>query len=440
MPHQVQALKFCMSKQYPGLFMDMRLRKNSVIIRTIKLWQCQRILITGPYSVFSGWIGDLEIDRENSVSVLSGNRKSCLKKLNPLSRWTLINKEGYTRIPEIAKINWDCVVIDESTSIKNPKPAITKFYLENFRETKHRVIMTGYPDPNSLLDYICQLNFLDPNILKMSYWKFRHVYCSNPAPHLWIVKTNGKEFLQKKISKNCFTMRREEAGFKCEKIFKTRIIPMPAEIRKIYNELVNYLILNDLSGEEVKKTVHGIASFSWLRRLCGGFIEKKLQQGVFDFVFPEKLLELRYLMQGEFKNESVLIACNFIEEVCRVGEMLSEIGITHNIIYGKIKPAHRDIIISNFVKGKNQVTVCQPSCLRMGMNLSHCSTIIDYSITPGETYNQFHDRTIDLDKTASSLVLSLLVEKTIDIDLYKSAQKREISSVMFRRIIRSIQK
>ena len=411
MPHQIDAFRFAISKDHVGLFLEMRLRKTTVAIRTVKFWSCKRILVCTPYSTFLSWENDLIVDRETSYIFLSGTktREKCLSKLNQGYRWNIINKEGYIRIPEIAQINWDCVILDESTCIKNPKSEITKFYLENFRNVKHRMIMTGYPDPNSLLDYISQLNFLDPTILNTSYWAFRFKFCSSPARHLYFVRSDGKEFLKNKISQNCFVMSRKDVGFSCDKIFQERFVELSSDVREIYNELKKYLILNDLRGEEVKKTRHDIAAFSWLRRLCGGFIEKTDQKGFYDLIFQEKLLELKYLMLNEFMGEQVIIACNFLEELHAVSDMLTKNRIAHQSIYGEKKSGYRDMALRCFMKEKIQVIVCQPTCMRYGLNLSNCSTIIDYSITTGETYNQFHDRTIDLEKTKSSLVVSLLV-------------------------------
>ena len=60
------------------------------------------------------------------------------------------------------------MIIDESTTIKNPKAKRTKAILDLRKETKYRRILTGSPVTQSPMDLWAQMDFLDPEILGQS--------------------------------------------------------------------------------------------------------------------------------------------------------------------------------------------------------------------------------------------------------------------------------
>ena len=69
------------------------------------------------------------------------------------------------------------MIVDESTTIKNPQAKRTKNILALAKETKYRRILTGSPVTKSPLDLWSQMDFLDPEILgQSSYYAFRNRY------------------------------------------------------------------------------------------------------------------------------------------------------------------------------------------------------------------------------------------------------------------------
>ncbi|GAF93420.1 unnamed protein product, partial [marine sediment metagenome] len=196
--HQVDAMNYCRQEKHPALFMDMRLGKNLVTIRRIKMYkpldadQGLRVLIVPPGSAIESWEEDLDLEGETDVSlIMASTRKKRKQLLMDGHKWNIINKEGFLAVPEIGgrehcelcggsgknpetkkscgrchglgsigmgelPVNWDAAVLDESTSIKNPKAKITKFFLRTFRDCPHRWILAGMPNPEGPLEFWSQ--------------------------------------------------------------------------------------------------------------------------------------------------------------------------------------------------------------------------------------------------------------------------------------------
>ena len=128
-PHQLEAFKYARSVRHPALFMEMRLGKTLVTIRRVNLYKPLdpqkglKILIVAPSDVLGSWEDELDLEGEhNHLNLIYGlrTREARLKAIekNPNTKWYLMNKEGYISVPEIANtnfINWDCVVLDESS-------------------------------------------------------------------------------------------------------------------------------------------------------------------------------------------------------------------------------------------------------------------------------------------------------------------------------------
>jgi SNF2 family DNA or RNA helicase len=70
------------------------------------------------------------------------------------------------------------MVVDESTSIKNPSAVRTKAIFKIGRHAAYRRVLTGTPVTNNPMDVWAQFEFLDPQILGCpSFTAFRHEYC-----------------------------------------------------------------------------------------------------------------------------------------------------------------------------------------------------------------------------------------------------------------------
>ena len=434
-PYQVNAVRYLRARQHGALFMEMRLGKTLTLIRYIKqLPETRRCLVAAPYSALAGWAEELAAERQPAPVYLTGTKaerynqliKGVVTAANQPRTWFLINKEGHLTLPEIAGTQWDVVIIDESF-IRNPKAKVTKFFMKNFRDVKHRYILSGTPAPEGELDYFCQLQFLDPAILNVKdYWHFRLNWFSQFG-YDYMIKPAARKVLSQRLAATCFFLRRKDVNLGGEKIYEKRVVELPTELRKAYDRLEHEFIL-EIQGIE-RETLYAGVKFGLLRQLCGGFAEKRL-------VGNHKVAALAELLDGELKDQQVIVWAWYIHEVEHLAQVLK-----CKSIYGKTKLPDREKIRGAFQRGEERLLVAQPEVWKFGTTLSAASTMIYYSSPEALlTRQQSEDRTLDLAANNSALIIDLLCKDTVDEDIRESLLRKEDKDTMMRSLINAIRR
>jgi len=434
--YQKIMLKYSLREVHPALFVQMRLGKTIVAIRSVKIRGSRKILVVAPYSALYGWSLELDLEREqvHGIVELYGTRNERLQALQDQyasSKWFLLNKEGHQVIPEIADYHFDTVIIDESTFIKGPKSTVTKFYIDNFRDADHRYILTGTPAPESELDYFCQLQFLDKSIWdEKNFWEFRHKHFAiiNYTPY---IKPDSSKYLMNTLAKHTFFLTRSDVKLGGRKVYEKRMVQITSKMRKIYEKIEKEFLLDYLDVQQ--ETIYATTKYIWLRRLCGGFVDR-------EFVSYAKIKELENLLEGELKNEQVVIIAHFVPEVKQIAKYFSK-KYSVGMVYGGVSKRKRPEIYKAFQKGDLDLIVAQPVTIRHGVNLSASDTVVFYSSPEGgETREQVEDRVVNTAKNDSSLIIDLVCQDTIEEDLMKNLVRKEGKQAMMRKLVQRLQK
>ncbi len=197
--HQMTALEKSWTRETYAYFMEMGTGKTKVLIDNAAMLydkgKIDGVLIIAPKGVIKTWY-EQELpthlpDHIENVSILwqANITKTQKEKLDSLFEpeellhILIMNVEAFstTKGTEFAHKYISChntlMVIDESTTIKNPSAKRTKNILKLSTETKYRRIMTGSPVTKNPLDLYSQCEFLDPWLLDFtSYYAFRNRY------------------------------------------------------------------------------------------------------------------------------------------------------------------------------------------------------------------------------------------------------------------------
>lgn len=418
-PHQLKAFEYTLRQKHPALFMDMRLGKTLVAIRRINLYEsASKILIVAPYSAFDSWIAELKKEAEPEPVLLRGTQAERLDLLSQNMKWYLFNHEGWRYLKEVGRMPWDCVVIDESTSIRNPQAKITQFYLKHFRKVAHRWILTGTPAPENDLEFWTQLAFLDGKAFGFSnFWNFRiEMFQPDFSGYGWTGKTGTAKKIQQTLGRRCFIQRREDVGLGKEQIVQSRSVEMPKKIRKIYAGVETNFELGE------KRTLWQTTKYQWLRQLCGGFAEdEQLWSGKED--------ELVNLLKSELAHDPVVVWYVYNAELEASFKRLKKEKISCQKIRGSTSVPDRLTAIRDFQKGKFRVFLIQQKIGQMGMDLSRADTAIYFSQPiPHLDHGQTKDRILSLDKNSPLLYIYLTVKDSVDVDVYDSAAVKGLKS------------
>lgn len=447
---QKQAIKYMRYGTDWALFMEMRLGKTLCAIRKVKqLGVAQKILVCAPYSALYGWKQELISENQQCIIELTGTAqkrinfsKAVTDTQNVVNLWVLTNKEAHLSVgDQLAAIPWDVVILDESHFIKSPfkrkivkdeegrvldsyyTPKISYYYVNNFRNVKHRLVLSGTPWEKNELDFFNQLQFLDPKILGYkNYWDFRDDNFIQ-ADFDWIMKLRAKIIFTKKLSKHCFFLTRKDCNLGGEKIYETRAVDLPPSARKLYKRINKEFIseYNDV----VKSTIFATERFLWLRRICGGIYEgKELHQ--------EKIKVMQELFESELKGQQVIIWTYFIDELKKVHSIFGDAVAVH----GEIKPKDRTEIVKQFTTGKVQYFIAQPGCFKEGVDLSCAKTMLYYSTPFSTTRKQTEDRFVNVANKDSLLVVDLICRDTIEEDIIEGIRNNETDHQIFERMRR----
>src|SRR3954469_5335023 len=185
-PYQHKAIDFILKKKKCALFLDMGLGKTVITLTAIsKLldeFSIAKILIIGPLRVVNN-VWHNEINKWSHLkhltySIITGNEKERRQALKKDANIYLINRENVCWLYKFKNINWNLIVLDESSSFKNSCSKRFKA-LKKF-QYNYIVELTGTPSPNGIMDLWSQIYLIDNGKRlgkTMNEYKERHFFC-----------------------------------------------------------------------------------------------------------------------------------------------------------------------------------------------------------------------------------------------------------------------
>lgn len=444
MTHQSEGVQFALDKRFFGLFMEMRLGKTLTYIRWAQLHpDIRTVLVVAPISALNSWHRELEEEGEIVYPsyLEKGGEARLLSAVLPFSHvpeiaehapreWVLLNYDAVRSLEEPVWWNWDAVVLDESTKIKNPQAQITKLCIKGFRTCKYRTILSGLPNPESELDFISQFLFSHGSFMHCkNYWQVRSKCFDQDWTGKWILKKGMYNQLHAEVHSNAFVRRRSECNVGSRKLYSRRIVEMPEKptnVRKMYRDIERDFICGDMT------TQWAIVLQTWLARLAGGFSPENAS-----LVFDSKSAEILNLLTGELSGEPVVLWFRFNDELNYMSNLLKSRGFTVGNIYGDVDYSERDKVVRAFQSKQLQYVCCQMKCAKMGMDLSVADTAIYYSTGWSlEDRMQTEDRIIHPTKTTPQLIIDIVTQGTVDEDVVYALSDKSCNANTFLRRMR----
>lgn len=428
--YQREFLKFTKTVNNPGIGMETRMGKVLSAVWTVNRWESYPVLVIAPFSAMDGWEDDLT-DEGKSFVLLVGNkarRSMLLKTKNP--QYFIANKEIYRVCPDIREYPWKTVIFDESDSLAN-NTSTTKFYLVNFRNVDHRMVLSGTPDYRNGMDYINQLYFLSKDTLPgKNYWEFRAKKCELKNQYTWGIKAKYKQEFQGIIAKNFFIAKRKDYNLGREMVYKKYMLQLPPAVQKTYTKLEEEYVL-EFENVETQSSTFAIDVYSTMSQLLGGFIGQKL-------VWDGKLKALKNLLFKDFRDEPVVIYCSHIAEIIEISNYLND--DFHVIIHhGGMNQTTRKWVRKKFQEGGYQILIAQPESIQYGVKLHRARTIINFTPARGKKIrDQCCDRIQTLDDKDICLVIDFLVKNTIEEYQHTAMKLHGLQRTIFEAVIKKI--
>ena len=226
--YQIEAVKHILSKPMSGLFLDMGLGKTVSTLTAIKKLMFEeldvsKVLVIAPKrvaeTVWTAELGKWEHLEGLTASRIIGTEKQRLEALNKKADIYTLGRDNVAwlckRFPG-GQLPFDMLVVDESSSFKNPKSLRFKALRKAQPSFKRIVLLTGTPAPNGLIDLWSQLYLLDRGErLGKFITRYREEYFTPGARNGMIVynyklQRDGEERIHKKIEDICISMKAKD--------------------------------------------------------------------------------------------------------------------------------------------------------------------------------------------------------------------------------------
>ena len=380
-------------------------------------------MIVAPLSTLeSVWVKEIEKWANHLKKVVLWHN---LKAFNFDYDIYIVNFEGFkklvneTKIPIKDKIG--CLIIDESAKIKSHNSQITKILL-SFNKIEHRLCLSGVPAPNNLLEYFSQMKFINEDIFGTpNFFKFRNTffYSTGYGGYQFLPMKGAKEAIMENVSKQAFSVKKEEALDLPGQVFEIRYCYMDEIQQKAYTNMKKENILE--FKDSVTLAANELAKICKLREITGGFVINT--EGIPVKVSNTKIEALKELLEEIPVDRQIIIWVQYHWEVL---ELKRELGKDACTLYGDMPQKEKTKSIEDFQVGNKRFLIAHPKSGGHGLNLQNASYSVWFSLSYSyEEYSQACDRNYRIGTTQKVTYFHLLAKDTIDEIIYKAVKNKE---------------
>lgn len=440
-PHkyQINAVKHCLEHAASALFLDLGLGKTVITLTAInnmfKRHEIKGVLVLAPlrvvYNVWPQEIEKWDHLQHLSCGILHGPKKAYVLREN--HDIYLINYEGLAWLVEelkdiqLAAWSFDMIVFDESTAVKNNATKRFKMLKIIIKYFKRRVIMTGTPAPNSVLDIWAQYYMLDEGerLGSSYYWyKRSYFYQSDYYGHKWEPRSNSVAEISNKVRSITMRLRAEDYLEMPDLITSQTAWALSSKHQKQYQEFESAFLVE--ISEEVVTAVNAAALSTKLRQYVSGFLYDENQRVV--NVHHEKVDALAEIIEGN-PSENVLVAIQFRCEY----EMIKAQFKDAPVIYGGVSAQKSKKIIDDWNAGQIPLLVVHPASIAHGVNLQHGGRMLVWYGIPWswEHYSQMVGRLHRQGQDKPVINTFIVCRNTVEEEVIKALETKEENEASF---------
>lgn len=356
-------------------------------------------------------------------SFVLGSEAERIKALNTSADVYLINRENTQWVVEYYKHAWpfDMVVIDESSSFKNPQAKRFKALKLVRTRINRLVLLTGTPSPKSLMDLWSQVFLLDGGArLGKTITAYREAYFTPDKRNATVIfsyapKPGAEAAIYERISDICISMRSADYLELPELVYNDIPVKLDSKAEQVYKRLERDMLL-ELDETTITAGTAAVLTGKLLQ-LCNGAVYDEngnvveLQNCKIDALL-ETVEQL-----GE---EHALICYNYKHDCDRLLRALSKTGKRVEVYAGEKQ-------MQDWNAGKIDLLLVQPASCGYGLNLQAGGHhVIWFGLTWSlELYQQTNKRLHRQGQPFPVIVHHLIVKGGADEDVIKSLHSKD---------------
>lgn len=466
MAYQREAVAKILPSRVGALFMDMGTGKSRTAIELAHLrsMKIDRVIWCCPVSLKETVKTEIRKHTDCEDIYVFGPKTSC-KTVDMAARWVVVGIESISSSSRVVlALNSmitenTMVIVDESTYIKGHDSARTLRITRMAERARYRLILTGTPLSQGVVDLFAQMKFLSPKILGYRSWysfAANHIEYSEKFPGM-IVRSLNVPYLAEKIKPYAYQVTKAECLDLPEKATEERYLALTGEQMEAYIQ-AKHEILEDVDMEDFDSisifrlftTLQSIVCGFWnrprfrwqdLRKSRHGGVRQKQEYDL--LTFPENRTGLLMdTIRGIPKDEKVIVWGNFRYSVEQIAKRLNEeYGVESvALYYGRLKEQVRNAEENKF-RNHARFFVATQSAGGHGLTLNEARYVIFYA--NGFKYSerlQAEDRCHRIGQTRDVTYIDLWSNTGIDDRIAKALTKKGNALRDFRDEVEKIKK
>lgn len=271
---------------------------------------------------------------------------------------------NYERLHYFDASDFDCVILDESSILKNFDGAIKGQITSFLKKIKYRYLFTATPSPNDFVE----LGTSSEALGYMGYTDMLTRFFTNNEDTIspmnigteWILKGHAREDFFKWVSGWSISMRKpSDLGFSDERHILPELLINDHEVKNDRNMIINGQML--MFNLQAKRHTE-------IREENKLTIEKRCIEAV----------------ECASKHETSVYWCNLNPE----GNMLEKLDKNAYQISGSMDIDKKEEILLAFAKGEIKKLVTKPKMTAFGLNWQHCNHTTYFPTFSAEQYYQ----------------------------------------------------
>lgn len=412
--YQRRGVEHILDLKRSGLFLGLGLGKTATsltaIVDLLDACAISKVLVIAPLrvanSVWPKETGLWEHTKHLRVSVVTGSEKARIAALHRSADVYVINRENLVWLVKHCGKHWpfDCVVVDESSSFKNPASKRFKALKRVASEIDYLWLLTATPAPNSLLELWPQMYLVDFGKRlgrTMGNYKQRF-FESDFMGYNWTPRDGAPDQIHGLIADRVISMSSEDYLELPERIDLTERVSLPRNVMRDYEEFEKTLLAELDDGSEIEAASAAVLANKLLQFASGAAYTD--EHGNWYELHKTKIEALRDVY--EQANEPMLVAYNFKSDLQRL-----KAEFPNAVTLDK-----KQSTIERWNNGEIDMLLAHPASAGHGLNLqAGGAMIVWFSMCWSlELYEQLNGRLHRQGQTKPVRVVHIVAEGTID--------------------------
>ena len=393
----------------------------------VKDGHVKRFLVVAPKRVCEYvWPVEAKKWAQMDVSVAVGSPAQRLLAINSSAPIVVINYDNLQWLSE-QKFNFDAIVFDELTKLKNPSGKRFKALFKVIERIQIRWGLTGSFTSNGLEDVFGQCKIIDQNLLGRSKGAFMQTYFIpiNPEYGEWMPRPKALENVMAKIKPATFVL---EAGEYKDKLPELHTVEMRCDMdRTLYEKMKRDFVVQFPSAEIVAQNAAVVTGK--LQQMAGGWVYdttvtptatpgqfKTTQTPVW---FSSHKFDLLDDLLEENQHAPTILVYNYKEELAELQRR-----------YPKAITLDNNDAVDCWNSGNVELLLIHPKSAGHGLNLQHGGSRMVFISLPWslELYEQTIGRIHRSGQKHDVWCYVLLTNKTIDERIWAALHDKQALS------------